>query len=343
MNFRLHFLQIVKACCEPESTLIINVSTIVAKCRSIMIIVPGDFTPWGTNEWDEHVQRLLKRRYKDGSYQQIPADTHGDCGLEGFSSDGTAYQCYSAQNWANAKQLYDKQRGKITDDIGKFLANEKELTELFGSLKIKRWKLVVPCWMNKELIKHAKTKEKFVRLAKPTHTTEDFEILIVTGDDFAVEKQELATAGIYVFDATPAIIPDQSLNEWLQKSSNLVLVSNLNNKVSIICAAKPRRFTERFRARVAKNFISGSVVLNRLEKELPETYKRVLELKQQKEDDLDTETVTHSSVPADFFDETLKSFEAQLISTPGLTSRAAVALANEAVADWLLRCPLDFE
>lgn len=136
---------------------------------------------------------------------------------------------------------------------------------------------------------------------------------------------------------------DQSLGEWLQKSSNLVLVSNLNNKVSIICAAKPKRFTERFRARVAKNFISGSIVLNRLEKELPETYKRVLELKQQKEDDLDTETVTHSSVPADFFEETLKGFEAQLISTPGLTSRAAVALANEAVADWLLRCPLDFE
>jgi hypothetical protein len=215
---------------NPRSILVTNVSTIVARCRSIMLIVPGDFTPWGTNEWDEHVQRLPKRRYKDGGYQQIPADTHGDCGLEGFSSDGTAYQCYSAQNWANPKQLYDKQRGKVTDDIGKFLANEKELTELFGDLKIKRWKLVVPCWMNQELIKHAKTKEKFVRLAKPKHATEDFEILIVTADDFAVEKQELATAGIYVFDATPTTVPDQSLNEWLQRSSNLVLVSNLNNK-----------------------------------------------------------------------------------------------------------------
>jgi hypothetical protein len=305
--------------------------------------VPGDFTFWGTNEWDDHVQRLLKRRYKDGSYQQIPAETHGDCGLEGFSSDGSAYQCYSAQNYTNPKQLYEKQRGKITDDVGKFLANEKQLTEILGSVKIKRWKLVVPYWMNKDLIKHAKMKEKFVRKAKPHHVTEDFEILIVTGDDFAIEKQELASAGIHGFDAAPASIPDQSLDEWLRNASNLLLVSNLNRKTSLIGIGRSKRFVERFRARVAKNFIAGSVVLGRLEKELPETYKRVLELKQQKEDDLDTETLTCNTVPAGFFDQTLQDFQARLIATPGLTARAAGALANEAIADWLLRCPLDFE
>ena len=38
----------------------INVSTIKVKCRSILLIVPGDFTPWGTNEWDEHVQAVLE-------------------------------------------------------------------------------------------------------------------------------------------------------------------------------------------------------------------------------------------------------------------------------------------
>ena len=305
--------------------------------------MPGDFTPWGTNEWDEHVQRLLKRRYKDGSYQQIAAETHGDCGLEGFSSDGSAYQCYSAQNWANSKQLYEKQRGKITDDIAKFLANEQELVALFGDIKIQRWKLVVPCWMDKELLKHAKTKEQFVRKAKPTHAAENFEILIITAEDFAVENKELTAAGIHAFDPGLAIIPDQSLDEWLRKSSNLVLVANLNRKVDLVGASNPKRFIERFRTRVVKNFIAGSIILDRLEKELPETYKRVLELKQQKEDDLDTETVTHSTVPATFFDETLQSLREQLISTPGLSPRAAAALANEAVADWVLRCPLDFE
>jgi hypothetical protein len=305
--------------------------------------MPGDFTPWGTNEWDAHVQRLLKRRHKDGSYQQIPAETQGDCGLEGFSSDGTAYQCYSAQDWTTPKQLYEKQRGKITNDIGKFLANENELMEIFGDVKIRRWKLVVPCWMNKDLIKHAKVKQKFVRSAKPKHAHDDFEILIVTGDDFAVEKQELASAGLYGFDAQPTPVADQSLEQWLKSSSNLQLVSNLNRKTDLISISKPTRFAERFRTRIVKNFISGSIVLDRLEKELPETYKRVSELKQQKEDDLDTETVTRNTVPSEYFDQTLQSFQAQLNATPGLTAQAATVLANEAVADWFLRCPLDFE
>lgn len=304
--------------------------------------MPGDFTPWGTTEWEDHVQRLLKRRYKDGSYQQIPPETQGDYGLEGFSSDGNAFQCYSAQNWTGAKQLTEKQRGKITDDIGKFLANEKELVKILGGVKIKRWKLVVPCWMNKDLIKHAKVKEKLVRSVKPSHASAGFEILIVTGDDFEVEKKELDSAGLIGFDAAPQKVSDQFLNEWLQKSENLDLVANLKRKSKIIGAKSTTKDIQRFETRIAKNFISGSVVLGRLEKEAPETNTIVTGIKQQQEDDLDTETVTRSTVPAEFFNQTLKGFESQLSSTPGLTPRAAKILAQEAMADWLMRCPLDF-
>jgi len=305
--------------------------------------MPGDFSPWGTNEWDDHVQRLLKRRYKDSSYQQIPAETQGDYGLEGFSSDGSAYQCYSGQGWNNAKQLYEKQRGKITEDIGKFLSNEAELVAILGGVKIRRWKLVVPCWMNKELIKHAKSKQALVRAAKPAHASEDFEILVVTGDDFAVEKQELALVGIHAFDSAPHEVPDKTLISWLKRAANLELVVNLNRKSNLIGESRSGKFIERFRSRIVKNFFAGSVVLNKLEKELPETYKKVLELKQQRENALDTETLTNCSVPSAFFDQTLQTFNSQLSSTPGLTSRAAKILADEAMADWILRCPLDFE
>lgn len=306
--------------------------------------MPGDFSPWGTNEWDDHVQKLLKRRYMNGSYQQIPAETHGDCGLEGFSSDdATAYQCYSAQGWSAPKQLYEKQRGKITDDIGKFVANEVELKKLFGGVKIKRWKLVVPCWMNKDLIKHAKIKQAFVRGANLSHVAPDFEVLIVTGEDFIIEKQELASAGLHAFDVNPGTVADEVLTKWLASADNLELVDNLRRKSDLIGASRSKKHIERFQSRIVKNFISGSVVLDKLEKELPETHKRVIELKRQKEDALDTETLTHNAVPSDFFETTLHGFESQLASTPALSPRVAKILADEALADWLLRCPLDFE
>lgn len=305
--------------------------------------MPGDFTDWGTNEWDEHVQKLLKRRYCAGEYQQIPAETHGDCGLEGYTADGQAYQCYSAQNYSSPKQLYEKQRNKITTDIATFLSKETELLEILGDVRIKVWNLVVPCWGNKDLIKHAKLKEKYVRAAKPKHAAEDFRIIVTTGEDFALEAQELANVGLVGFDPKPHVVPDEFLAEWLADATNLELVSNLSKKAELIGASKSAKFVSRFRSRVAKNFIAGTVVLNRLSKDFPDTYKRVAELKEQKENDLDTETLTHDSVPSAFFDHTLESFQAQLTLTPGLSRRSAMVLANEAVADWLMRCPLDFE
>ena len=57
---------------------------------------------------------------------------------------------------------------------------------------------------------------------------------------------------------------------------------------------------------------------------------------------MDTETTTLKLVPSDLFNETLKSYQSQLSKTPGVSENATRAIANEAVADWLLRCPLEF-
>lgn len=305
--------------------------------------MPGDLNAWPALEWEKHIQQLLKRRYLiPGTYQHIPAETHGDCGLEGHASDGTAYQCYSAQEWATPKELYEKQRDKITKDIGTFLDKEEELLQILGTVKIETWNLVVPYWKSKELLKHAKKKEQLVRSAKPKHAGENFRIAIITADDFALERQELAKAGLNAFDAAPENIADAVLNEWLRKAQNIELIANLNHKSELIVGQRRATALAKFRTRIVRNYISGNIVLKRLENELPDTFKQVMELKEQKEGDLDTETVIVQLVPAGIFRETLDSYKKQLESTPGLSQRAAQILANEAVADWLLRCPLEF-
>jgi hypothetical protein len=303
--------------------------------------MPGDFIPWGTTEWEDHIQKVLKLRYKQGGYQEIPAETHGDCGLEGVASDGNVYQCYSAQDYVTPAELLKKQKGKITADIGKLLNNEQELLEILGSVKIRRWYLVVPHWKNKDLIKHAKEKEAFVRKSGAKHIHPDFETFIITGDDFLIEKQELASVNSYGFDALPPAVDDSSLNAWLDNASNLTLIANLDHKAPLIVGDRQAQLPK-FRSRIVKNFIHGKSVLNRLQKELPETFKRVADLKQQKEDDLETETALAQSVPAEIFEDTLKSFKGQLAKTPGLSERATTVIANEAVADWVMRCPLEF-
>ena len=210
-------------------------------------------------------------------------------------------------------------------------------------MTIKIWNLVVPYWKNKDLIKHAKVKEKLVQSVNPKHADKKFRIAIITGDDFAVERQELASAGLNTFDAAPQVVPDSILNEWLRNATNLELVDDLNRKAAIIVGSRSNSALTRFRLRIVKNYISGNIVLKKLEDELPDTFKRVLELKEQKEGGLGHETVTLDLVPSKFFQETLNSYQKQLSFTPGLSQRATRVLANEAVADWLLRCPLEFE
>jgi hypothetical protein len=303
--------------------------------------MPGDPRSWGTTEWESHVQLLLKRRYRiPGMYQHVP-DENGDHGIEGYAMDGTAYQCYSAQGWIEPKSLYEKQRDKITVDIGKFIANEAELVKLFGSLKIKIWNLVVPYYSSKEIVKHGKVKAALVRGSNLAHADKDFTISVITEDDFSVERQELANASVTSFDVGLQNVPRETLDKWLQNANNLSLVSNLNRKAEQIVGATTGSKLTRFRLGIVRNYISGDIVLKQLEQDLPETFKYVKELKDQKEADLDTETTTSNQVPSNVFNETLQSYQAQLSKTPGLSERTMRSIANEAIADWLLRCPLE--
>lgn len=149
-----------------------------------------------------------------GCYQHIPADIGGDCGLEGFSHDGTAYQCYACQNWNDFGVLLDHQKNKMTEDIGKFLRKEAELMKIMGDIRIGIWNFILPFWNNKDLLKHARKKQDEVRKKKPKHIQPDFRISVITADEFAVEVQALAKQDLYQFD-----VREKSLIAWPRPQS----------------------------------------------------------------------------------------------------------------------------
>jgi hypothetical protein len=131
---------------------------------------------------------------------------------------------------------------------------------------------------------------------------------------------------------------------WIRKQNAMVGTGRFElptRKAEQIVGATTGSKLTRFRLGIVRNYISGDIVLKQLEQDLPETFKYVKELKDQKEADLDTETTTSNQVPSNVFNETLQSYQAQLSKTPGLSERTMRSIANEAIADWLLRCPLE--
>ncbi|MBT9395062.1 hypothetical protein KLP40_17985 [Hymenobacter sp. NST-14] len=136
-------------------------------------------------EWQDYIEDLLHIKYST-DYQKVPDKTHGDHGIEGFSTDGKAYQCYSADGNDN---LYEKQRDKITQDIKKLIENQKELQKVFGNTIIHYWVLVVPYFNDKGLIKHATKKAQEIRQLSLKFIADDFKIIIATDNSFWTERQ----------------------------------------------------------------------------------------------------------------------------------------------------------
>jgi hypothetical protein len=300
--------------------------------------MPGNPRSWKPNDWEDHCQLLLKKRYASppGSYQHIPATTQGDCGLEGYAVDGTGYQCYAAQDWANSAQLYEKQRNKITRDIGTFISRQDELVEILGTIKISLWNLFVPYWNNKELLKHAKTKEQLVKEHTPKHIAEDFRIAILTEEDFATEVQQLANVDLYRFDlVAPAVAADE-LDRWMADTEKLELVANLSRKATLIGGGKSEEKKQKFQARMVAHYISGNILLGKLQQEQPETYGRIIEYKVAREINLEAEAYSTTKIPAEFLDATLQQYRSELLTIPGISPRVAESFAHEAVSDWLV-------
>lgn len=305
--------------------------------------MPGDPRPWNPKRWEEHIQLLLKRRYPPGHYQHVPDTVGGDLGVEGFAIDGTAYQCYAAQECVTAADLLFKQKNKITADIGKFKNNESKLVGLFGTLEISVWNLVVPYWNDKELIQHATKKAQEVQELKLKHVADSFRISILTQDNFAVEAQLLANVNLLRFDVAAPPVAPRKLAEWMEQKTNLELVGNLRRKAERLAQGKSQDQKEALQARIVANYIGGNVVLGRLERELPETYGRIADYKAGKEANLEAESIITNKVPAEFFELTLQRYKEEVAAVPGIGPNAANTLAWEAVSDWVLRCPMRFD
>jgi hypothetical protein len=307
--------------------------------------MPGEITPWDPNDWEQHIQQMLKLRYAQpvGSYQHIPADIKGDYGIEGFATDGTAYQCYACQNWTDFGVLLSHQKNKMTVDIGKLIKNEGGLLRILGDIRIAIWNFVLPFWNDKELLTHARKKQAEVRDRRPKHVDANFRIAVITGEEFLIERHALAKRDLYKFDIRE--LPDTLLTaaKWMDQNKGLALVANLTRKSSVIAKGKSPKMREAFLNQTIKDYTAGSVVLSRLEREMPEVYEEVIKRKTDREGELETASVTNALVPGKFFDETLSQYKAQLREVAGISTRAVDILAREAVSDWLLRCPLEVE
>lgn len=296
------------------------------------------------NSWERLCQLVFKRKFTDDGYTHIPA-TPGDYGLEGFTkTTGCGYQCYCPDKVYPPKELYEKQRDKITTDLKKLQINETDLTKVLGTTKLRRWHLVTPTIAHNDLIKHAQAKEAEVRGWNLSILAPDFQVLVHDADHYATEIQEmkLVVGQALDFGGLPAVLPD--LND-----SSETYEKNIMRKTRTRLATAPVDKLEgrvaRLYSKTLREFLDHGAHLKRINDTAPTVHSRLARLINGYEAEVGERCFTWEGTPQELTDKIRDGLTTRIVRelAPAIGETDAADIARMIVARWIAVCEVDYD
>lgn len=302
------------------------------------------YGPYDGDSWEAIMQICFRLKYESEHYQSIPASS-GDCGIEGFTKKGEVFQCYCPDNNLSSKDLYEKQRNKITTDLNKLSLYKKKLGQFLNGVLIKEWIFVTPESRMNDLVLHCNTKTEEIKNLNLPFIDPHFKVIIHDIDNFAKEIPVALNAEGQKLFIDKRKLEDGSIIKW--KDQEIDLVANAIRKHS-------KRFTQgaagvdqkvnKLTDATIESFLDQNTILSRWEQLHPDDYEKFLILLSQ----IEKEVEELCMFPADDNNQLYKSLrklvkEKLTANFSYLNEMTIDNLTNGAIADWLLRCPLDFE
>lgn len=294
--------------------------------------------------WESMFQVILKRKYMPEGYQTIKASP-GDFGLEGFTRHGHVFQCYCPEVNSENKKLYEQQRDKITNDLGKLKTYTSELKELLGGVKIERWVLVTPRISHHDLTLHCNKKRDWIKSQSLEIIHDDFDVLVHEADDYAIEIGEYFAQSQKKLTITP-IVADERIIEW--KSAQIGLVNQAIEKNKIRLTSLNIKDIDRkvntLTDKNTKDYLNGESILRTWQSSQPDNHQRFIELLATVEEELVEKCLFNEKNPNDFVVEVADYMEQKIKdSFQHLDESTVIRLKNYSTSAWILRCPLYFE
>ena len=292
------------------------------------------------HEWQQKVLTWLRLRYR-GQFENVPDQHIGDFGIEGFSRDGKAYQCYSPKDPLKAGDLYINQRDKMTEDIGKFIKNRSDLSKLFGDLKIKEWWFITPEHKSARLTQHAEKKRIEVLQANLPYVDPDFIIHIATGEDFASEQKISIETQLQQLRLDSPYPKEIAILEWADRNDELV--KTLDDKISRLLRTQDSQNIIKYRNEVIRHYITGQNCLERLRNESCELWEKISQCLRDREKFLASECMDSPDTPKSTLREQRNLLHQKINSdVPGLHLHTVDEIVHGITNSWMIVCPIDF-
>ncbi|MDV8067593.1 hypothetical protein R4P64_13845 [Rhodococcus sp. IEGM 1366] len=288
--------------------------------------------------WQRLCYRML-RQHHGAKLVEVPDTVGGDAGLDAFTTDGIVYQSYSPQEPLTPKVRYEKQRDKMTVDIGKFIKNQEKISRLFGpTVVINHWVLLVPRIDDRRLFEHA--------LASQTPRIRE-EKLPYAGNSIVVTAEtptayEAAYRSIVENRLADLHLPSPRKPDFAAiNSTDVQILKDKLQKVPLVSANGAYR--EKLVNQLLSSYIAGqdhrawmSDHLTEMEADLDDQFDELEAL-------LESEYPLDGDAPEALLKRVLNEARERITTVaPNVKPKDRTIIAQGQVADWLMRCPLNF-
>ncbi|MCM3024055.1 hypothetical protein [Heyndrickxia ginsengihumi] len=309
-------------------------------------------TPFGTyngDSWEEHCQTLLKMKYEADGYQEMTAHTNGDLGIEGFTRSGVVFQCYCPDEEYDSAKLYAHQRDKVTKDLKKLKKFKPQLLKFLQGVKIKKWIFLTPKITNKELIAHCH--EKAVEYRDDTEMNDllDDEFDVLAHDELFYGKEIMQAKRILNEKINIDVpVPDEEeIINWkqCQTSSIVILDRKIGNLFDHLDQTIKAKKTNKYIDLQVRNYIKGQEILNYMKQTYSSAYEKQVRIKSSIASHLEEEVLLTDLTPKELLEGTMEKYRTALMGERFhdiFEFSVYNDLCHEAIASWLIDCPLDF-
>lgn len=303
-------------------------------------------TKYGTFDgdlWEDLCQLVFKLKYEGQQYQEMVASP-GDFGIEGFTKlDGMAFQCYCPDSHYTQKELYEKQRDKITKDLDKLRKYENEISRRMGETKIKEWIFVTPIITDNKLLSHAQTKQEEIVKWELSIIHPDFKVILQDADFFATEINEIQTAKgkkITLFSALELAsqAEDKDVSEYEE---------NISRKNKVRCTFNGALNEEKhlkLNRLTSNKWLQSDPFLKDIEKKASEIYFHVMRVINQYESEVEELCITWRGDAEELISKVRDELAQRLgEATPTLGEAERYRIADQMTSKWIALCPLGIE
>lgn len=289
------------------------------------------------DEWQDLCVRVLHEHHPGPELIEVPDDDRGDAGLEAFSLTGHAYQCYAPEGEPLTTDVrYRKQRDKMTDDVGKFIGNADKIKRLLPpELRISCWVLLVPFINSRRLVEHAARKTSEIRSSGLAYASSDIVVTAVTLDAFEGAREAVINRQLTKLELPPLDAVDYShLDDELigRMATKLAMTSQY--------AEETRRGP--LVNRLLANHVAGRARRDHVQDHYSELGDQLETRLSDLEDRLVVQYALEETVPDRRLLTVLRDTEKTVEEVLNPQAPHSRIIAEGQVADWLMRCPLDF-